>query len=139
MVLTPNDQYLVVSCASQWSDAGTSVQIINLSGYTVTSVSNGSNPLIRLAMSPVGDYVYASSKWGQVTSSGTSITQIAIPSGVISSTFSVQTSAGSTTADGPSFININGAGDNSNGANKCSGRRIDNANARPLIFGHHNQ
>ena len=111
MVLTPNDQYLVVSCASQWSDAGTSVQIINLSGYTVTSVSNGSNPLIRLAMSPVGDYVYASSKWGQVTSSGTSITKIAIPSGVISSTFSVQTSAGSTTADGPSFININGAGD----------------------------
>ena len=111
MVLTPNDQYLAVSCASQWSDSGTSVQIIKLSDYSVTSVSNGSNPLIRLAMSPVGDYVYASSKWGQVTSSGTPITQIAIPSGVISSTFSVQTSAGSTTADGPSFININGDGD----------------------------
>ena len=111
MVLTPNNQYLAVSCASQWSDSGTSVKIIKLSDYSVTSVSNGSNPLIRLAMSPVGDYVYASSKWGQVTSSGTPITQIAIPSGVITSTFSVQTSAGSTTADGPSFININGDGE----------------------------
>lgn len=111
MVLTPNNQYLVVSCASQWSDSGTSVKIIKLSDYSVLSVNNGANPLIRLAMSPIGDYVYASSKWGQVTSAGTPITQIAIPSGVITSTFSVQTSAGSITADGPSFININGAGD----------------------------
>lgn len=111
MVLTPNDRYLVVSCASQWSDSGTSVNIIKLSDYSVVNVDNGSNPLIRLAMSPVGDYVYASTMWGQVTAPETSITQIAIPSGNIASTFSVQTSAGSTTADGPSLININGAGD----------------------------
>lgn len=110
MELTPNNQYLVVSCASQWSDAGTSVQIIKLSDYSVTSVTNGSNPMIRLAMSPTGDYVYASSIWGQVTSGGTSVTRIALPSGTIDNTFSVQTSAGATTADGPSFLGINGAG-----------------------------
>lgn len=110
MVLTPNDQYLVVSCASNWSDSGTSVQIIKLSDYSVTSVSNGANPLIRLVMSPTGNYVYASSIWGQVTSAGTPVTRIAIPSGTIDNTFSVQTSAGGTTADGPSFLGINSTG-----------------------------
>lgn len=110
MVLTPNNQYLVVSCASQWSDSGTSVEIIKLSDYSVTSVSNGANPLIRLVMSPTGNYVYASSIWGQVTSSGTPVTRIAIPSGTIDNTFSVQTSAGGTTADGPAFLGINSTG-----------------------------
>lgn len=110
MELTPNDQQLVISCASSWSDAGTSVQIIDLSTYGKTSVTNGSNPMIRLAMSPTGDFVYASSIWGHVTSGGTSVTRIALPSGTIDNTFSVQTSAGSTTADGPSFLGINGAG-----------------------------
>lgn len=110
MVLTPNDQYLVVSCASNWSDSGTSVQIIKLSDYSVTSVTNGANPLIRLVMSPTGNFVYASSIWGQVTSGGTPVTRIAIPSGTIDNTFSVQTSAGGTTADGPSFLGINSTG-----------------------------
>lgn len=110
MELTPNDQYLVVSCASQWSDSGTSVQIIKLSDYTVTSVTNGANPMIRLVMSPTGNFVYASSIWGQVTSGGTPVTRIAIPSGTIDNTFSVQTSAGSTTADGPAFLGINSTG-----------------------------
>jgi 6-phosphogluconolactonase (cycloisomerase 2 family) len=110
MVLTPNDQYLVVSCASQWSDSGTSVQIIKLSDNSVTSVTNGSNPLIRLVMSPTGNFVYASTIWGQVTSAGTPVTRIAIPSGNIDNTFSVQTTAGSTTADGPAFLGINSTG-----------------------------
>ena len=109
MELTPNDQFLVVSCASQWSDSGTSVQIINLSDYSVTSVTNGANPMIRLAMSPTGNFVYASSIWGQV-SGATSVTRIALPSGNIDNTFSVQTSAGSTTADGPSFLGMNSTG-----------------------------
>jgi hypothetical protein len=109
MELTPNDQFLVVSCASQWSDSGTSVQIIKLSDYSVTSVSNGANPMIRLAMSPTGNFVYASSIWGQV-SGATSVTRIALPSGNIDNTFSVQTSAGSTTADGPAFLGMNSTG-----------------------------
>ena len=110
MEITPNDQYLVVSCAGSWSDAGTSVQIIKLSDYSVTSVTNGANPLIRLVMSPTGNYVYASSIWGQVTPAGTPVTRIALPSGAIDNTFSVQTTAGSTTADGPSFLGINSTG-----------------------------
>ena len=110
MVLTPNDDYLVVSCAGSWSDSGTSVQIIKLSDYSVTSVTAGSDPLNRLVMSPTGNFVYASTAWGQVTSAGTPVTRIAIPSGTISNSFSVQTSAGSTTADGPAFLGINSAG-----------------------------
>lgn len=109
MELTPNDQFLVVSCGSQWSDSGTSVQIITLSDYSVTSVTNGANPMIRLAMSPTGNFVYASSIWGQV-SGATSVTRIALPSGTIDNTFSVQTSAGSTTADGPAFLGMNSTG-----------------------------
>lgn len=110
MVLTPNNQYLVVSCAGSWSDTGTSVQIITLADYSVTSVTAGSDPLNRLVMSPTGNFVYASTAWGQVTAAGTPVTRIAIPSGTISNSFSVQTSAGSTTADGPAFLGINSAG-----------------------------
>lgn len=110
MVLMPDDSHVVASCANQWSDAGTSVQIINLSTYANTTVTNGSNPLIRLVMSPTGNYVYASTIWGQVTSAGTPVTRIALPSGSVDNTFSVQTSAGATTADGPAFLGINGTG-----------------------------
>jgi hypothetical protein len=110
MALTPNDQYLTVTCADQWNDAGTSLHIIKISDASITSVTNSGKPLIRLAMSPTGNFVYASSIWGQQSGGESWISRIAIPSGTVDNTFSVTTTAGSTTTDGAAYLAMNGNG-----------------------------
>lgn len=110
MALTPNNQHLVVSCADQWSDANTSLHIIKVSDASVTSVTNGSRALIRLAMSPTGNFVYASSIWGQQSGGDSWISRIAIPSGAVDNTFSATTTAGTTTTDGAAYLAVNSTG-----------------------------